>query len=54
MEKAALFEKHFRFLSIDALIDSKQATARPNDMRTIGQLEAIREAMNSDKQPDQN
>jgi hypothetical protein len=51
---ASLFGKPFRFLSIDALIDSKRATARPNDMRTIGQLEAIREAMNSDKQPDQN
>ena len=51
---ASLFGKHFRFLSIDALIDSKRATARPNDMRTIGQLEAIREAMNSEKRPDQN
>jgi len=51
---AFLFGKQFRFLSIDALIESKKATARPNDLRTIGQLEAIREAMNAEKRPEQN
>jgi len=35
---------------INALITAKKATARPNDMRTVGQLEAIREAMNKNEQ----
>jgi hypothetical protein len=51
---ASLFERQFRFLSIDALINAKKATARPNDMRTVGQLEAIREAMNRKGQPEKN
>jgi hypothetical protein len=51
---ASLFGKQFRFLSIGALIDSKRATARPNDLRTIVQLEAIREALNTQLRPEQN
>jgi hypothetical protein len=51
---APMFERNFRFLSIDALITAKRATARPSDMRTVGQLEAIREAMNKNVQPGQN
>ena len=51
--EASLFGRTFRFLSIDALIASKKTTARPNDLRTVGQLEAIREAMNNQGQPEQ-
>lgn len=47
---ASLFEREFRFLSIDPLIAAKKATARTNDMRTVGQLEAIREAMSRNRQ----
>ena len=50
---AALFSRQFRFLTIDALINAKRATARSNDMRTVGQLEAIREVINKKGQSEQ-
>lgn len=44
--EASLFGAKYRFLNLEALIESKRAAGRPKDFEVIAELETIREERN--------
>lgn len=41
--EATLYGKPYRFIDLDALIESKRAAGRPKDLEVVAELETIRE-----------